>query len=52
MSASVTGRVRIGLLSLAHLHADAYLELLAAMPGVDLVGLWHEDAEAGRTAAP
>ena len=51
MSTSVTGRVRIGLLSLAHLHADAYLELLAAMPSVELVGLWHEDAEAGRAAA-
>lgn len=51
MPAPVTGRVRIGLLSLAHLHADAYLEILAAMPGVELVGLWHEDAGAGRAAA-
>lgn len=43
--------VRIGMLSLAHVHADGYLELLATMPGVELVGLWDEDEERGRAAA-
>lgn len=43
--------VRLGLLSMAHVHADGYLELLASMPGVELVGLWDEDEGRGRAAA-
>jgi len=42
----IAGRdVRVGMLSVAHVHAPWYLEALAAMPGVALVGLWDEDAE-------
>lgn len=43
--------VRIGLLSAAHVHADGYLAILAAMPGVELVGLWDDDDARGRGAA-
>ncbi|MDP9481924.1 MAG: Gfo/Idh/MocA family oxidoreductase, partial [Chloroflexota bacterium] len=44
-------RIRIGILSLAHHHAESYLALLRQMPGVDLVGLWDEDEARGTTAA-
>jgi predicted dehydrogenase len=44
----VSAGVRIGLLSAAHVHAEGYLAALAAMPGVELVGLWDDDAERGR----
>jgi predicted dehydrogenase len=43
--------VRLGLLSAAHVHADAYLGILADMPDVDLVGLWDEDESRGSAAA-
>lgn len=43
--------VRLGILSTAHLHADTYLDILAAMPGVELVGLWDDEAARGRAAA-
>lgn len=45
------GPVRIGLLSLAHLHADGYLPLLAADPEVELLGLWDEERARGEAAA-
>jgi predicted dehydrogenase len=48
---SPAGSVRIGLLSAAHVHADAYLQGLGSMPGVELVGLWDEDAGRGRATA-
>jgi len=35
--------VRVGMLSVAHVHAPWYLEALAALPGVELIGLWDED---------
>jgi len=35
--------VRVGMLSVAHVHAPWYLEALGAMPGVELVGLWDAD---------
>jgi len=35
--------VRVGVLSVAHVHAPWYLEALGAMPGVELVGLWDAD---------
>jgi predicted dehydrogenase len=41
--------VRVGLLSAAHVHADAYADLLLEMPGVELIGLADEDEEQGRT---
>jgi predicted dehydrogenase len=43
--------LRIGILSAAHHHAESYLAALAAMPSVELVGLWDEEAERGRTLA-
>jgi predicted dehydrogenase len=43
--------VRIGLLSAAHVHADAYAELLGAMPAVELIGLADDDEEQGQTFA-
>jgi predicted dehydrogenase len=44
-------QLQIGLLSAAHLHADGYLDVLAAMPEVALVGLWDEDARRGAETA-
>ena len=52
--------LRIGMLAAAHVHAPAYLSLLAADPGVELVGVWDEDpalareraAAVGASAAP
>ena len=43
--------LRIGILSAAHHHADSYLALLAAMPGVTACGLWDEEAARGLAAA-
>lgn len=43
--------VRLGILSLAHLHADGYLTILARMPDVELVGLWDEDPDRAAGAA-
>ncbi|PZA07333.1 MULTISPECIES: Gfo/Idh/MocA family protein [unclassified Meiothermus] len=40
--------MRIGMLSFAHLHAEGYQALLRAIPGVELVGFSHEEAEEGR----
>jgi predicted dehydrogenase len=40
--------MRIGILSFAHLHAEGYQANLRAIPGVELVGFSHEDAEEGR----
>lgn len=41
--------MRIGVLSLAHVHADGYLEILAGLDGVELVGF--SDLDPGRAAA-
>jgi predicted dehydrogenase len=41
--------MRIGILSVAHLHAEGYQAILRAIPGVDLVGFSHEDSEQGRS---
>jgi predicted dehydrogenase len=43
--------VRIGLLSAAHVHADAYAGILRAMPHVELIGLADDDAAQGRSFA-
>lgn len=43
--------VRIGVLSAEHVHTPAYLDILGSMPGVELVGLWDDDAERARGAA-
>jgi predicted dehydrogenase len=43
--------LRIGLISAAHVHADSYAPLLAAMPDVELLGVADQDEERGRTFA-
>lgn len=43
--------MRIGILSFAHLHAEGYQASLRTLPGVELVGFSHEDAEEGRRFA-
>ncbi len=40
--------IRIGIVSFAHLHAEAYLPLLQAMPGVEFVGFCDDDAARGQ----
>ncbi|MFB6218861.1 MAG: Gfo/Idh/MocA family protein [Halobacteriaceae archaeon] len=42
---------RIGVLSTAHVHTDAYLDLLGGFEGVDLAGVADDDAERGRATA-
>lgn len=39
--------MKIGILSAAHVHADAYASCLKAMPGVEALGLADEDGERG-----
>ncbi len=46
-----TRPLRIGVMSLAHHHAESYLALLPSLPGVEVAGLWDEDADRGQTAA-
>ena len=48
---TVSRPLRIGIVSLAHHHADSYLALLPTVPGVELAGIWDEDAERGEAAA-
>jgi predicted dehydrogenase len=43
--------MRIGILSIAHLHALSYAEALTKIPGVEFVGLANEDADAGQRFA-
>ena len=43
--------VRLGVLSMAHHHADGYLAALSSMPDVELVGVWDEEADRARAAA-
>ena len=43
--------VRIGVLSLEHVHAGTYVPLLAAMPGVELAGIWDADPARAEAAA-
>jgi predicted dehydrogenase len=46
-----TKPVRLGILSAAHVHAAGYLDALARLPGVELVGLLDEDDARGRATA-
>ena len=39
--------IRVGLLSAAHVHADAYAQILGAMPDVEFIGLADDDADQG-----
>jgi UDP-N-acetylglucosamine 3-dehydrogenase len=43
--------LRIGILSVAHIHAENYAVILKDFPGVDLVGFSDEDPETGRRFA-
>jgi predicted dehydrogenase len=43
--------MRIGILSFAHHHAEAYIQNLRAIPGVELVGVADEDAGRGQRFA-
>lgn len=40
--------MRLGILSFAHLHAEAYLQNLQAMSGVEVIGIADENLERGR----
>lgn len=40
-------KIRIGIFSFAHLHAEAYTSCLRALPSVELVGLADEDSQRG-----
>ncbi len=42
---------RIGILSVAHLHASSYAAALQQLPGVEFVGVSDEDAERGQAFA-
>jgi len=39
--------MKIGILSFAHLHAESYIQVLQAEPGVELLGLADDDRERG-----
>lgn len=43
--------MKIGIMSFAHLHAEAYIHNLRAIPGVELVGLADEDTARGKQFA-
>lgn len=43
--------VRVGLLSAAHVHAGSYAASLNALPNVEFVGVWDDDAARGAAAA-
>ena len=51
MSRLNTNQSKIGILSLAHMHAASYAAALQAHPGADLVGIADGDAERGRAQA-
>ena len=40
--------MKIGIMSFAHLHAEAYIHNLRAIPGVEFIGIADEDLERGR----
>ena len=43
--------MRIGIMSFAHLHAEAYIGNLRAMPGVEMIGIADEDTARGQQFA-
>ncbi len=43
--------MKIGILSFAHLHAEAYIQNLRAIPGVEMIGLADEDLQRGERFA-
>ncbi len=40
--------MRIGILSFAHVHAEAYIQNLRAIPGVEMIGIADEELQRGR----
>jgi predicted dehydrogenase len=40
--------MKIGILSFAHLHAEAYIQNLRTVPGVEMIGLADDDAQRGQ----
>ncbi|MCP4358363.1 MAG: gfo/Idh/MocA family oxidoreductase, partial [Chloroflexi bacterium] len=40
--------MKIGILSFAHHHAEAYIQNLRAIPGVEMIGIADEDPARGR----
>jgi predicted dehydrogenase len=44
----MNGRVKIGIMSFAHHHAEAYISNVRNAPGVELLGLADEDAQRGQ----
>ncbi len=51
MAPSIDGPVRVGVLSVAHVHAPWYLAALDALPDVALVGCWDADAALAQARA-
>lgn len=43
--------MKIGIMSFAHLHAEAYINNLRSIPGVEMIGIADEDAKRGRKYA-
>ncbi|RME70522.1 MAG: gfo/Idh/MocA family oxidoreductase [Chloroflexi bacterium] len=43
--------MKIGIMSFAHLHAEAYIQNLRAIPGVEMIGLADDDPARGRQFA-
>ncbi|WP_410515074.1 Gfo/Idh/MocA family oxidoreductase [Paenibacillus sp. BR2-3] len=43
--------MKIGVASLAHMHAIGYMDALQQIDGVELAGIWDEDAEKGKKIA-
>ena len=50
-STDARGRVRMGVLSMEHVHAGSYVPLLAEIPGASLVGIWDADRAHAESAA-
>ncbi len=48
---TITLPMKIGILSFAHLHAEAYIQNLRALPGVELLGIADDDAARGQRFA-
>ncbi len=51
MSVPAQKKLRVGILSMAHMHSQSYASALAAHPGVEFVGIADADADRGRAAA-
>ncbi|MEZ4836028.1 MAG: Gfo/Idh/MocA family oxidoreductase [Caldilineaceae bacterium] len=43
--------LRIGMISFAHMHAVSYANALRQIPGVEIVGIFDENAQRGRQQA-